>query len=124
MSPDNALCLCIAGTDTDAGKTVVTAALARAAVAAGLRALVIKPVQTGGVTDAEGKLRSPDLAVCSEAAPGVDTLHLALFATACSPHLASRFENGSEGMPMTARDLAESVTRAVREWVEIGRAHV
>ena len=39
--------LIITGTDTDAGKTVLAAALARAAVAAGRRVLLIKPVQTG-----------------------------------------------------------------------------
>jgi dethiobiotin synthetase len=37
----------VTGTDTDVGKTVVTAAVAAAAAAAGLRVAVIKPGQTG-----------------------------------------------------------------------------
>lgn len=37
----------VAGTDTGVGKTYVTAALARALVAAGRRTLAIKPVETG-----------------------------------------------------------------------------
>lgn len=37
----------VTGTGTDVGKTVVTAALAAVAVAAGQRVLVVKPVQTG-----------------------------------------------------------------------------
>ncbi|OJF13339.1 dethiobiotin synthase [Couchioplanes caeruleus] len=37
----------ITGTDTDVGKTVVTAAVAAAAQAAGLRVAVVKPGQTG-----------------------------------------------------------------------------
>lgn len=47
----------VTGTDTDVGKTIVTAAIAAAAQAAGLRVAVIKPGQTGttlgGPTDVE-----------------------------------------------------------------------
>ncbi len=47
----------VTGTDTDVGKTVVTAAIAASARAAGLRVAVVKPGQTGtsggGPTDAE-----------------------------------------------------------------------
>ncbi|WP_285683332.1 dethiobiotin synthase [Actinoplanes sp. NBRC 103695] len=39
----------VTGTDTDVGKTIVTAAIAAAAQAAGLRVAVIKPGQTGTV---------------------------------------------------------------------------
>ncbi|MCO8270840.1 dethiobiotin synthase [Actinoplanes sp. TRM 88003] len=42
----------VTGTDTDVGKTVVTAAIAAAAQAAGLRVAVIKPGQTGIATGA------------------------------------------------------------------------
>ncbi|WP_121162615.1 dethiobiotin synthase [Micromonospora pisi] len=42
----------VTGTDTDVGKTVVTAAITAAAQAAGLRVAVIKPGQTGTVTGA------------------------------------------------------------------------
>ena len=42
----------ITGTDTDVGKTIVTAAIAAAAQASGLRVAVIKPGQTGTVTGA------------------------------------------------------------------------
>jgi len=37
----------VTGTDTDVGKTIVTAAIAAAATAAGLRVAVVKPGQTG-----------------------------------------------------------------------------
>ncbi|WP_433307756.1 dethiobiotin synthase [Actinoplanes sp. CA-030573] len=42
----------VTGTDTDVGKTIVTAAVAAAAQASGLRVAVIKPGQTGTVTGA------------------------------------------------------------------------
>ncbi|MCL2012861.1 MAG: adenosylmethionine--8-amino-7-oxononanoate transaminase [Cystobacterineae bacterium] len=115
MLPDNALCLSIAGTDTDAGKTVVTAALARAAVAAGLRTLIIKPIQTGSIVDAQGKLQAPDIALCREAAPGADTHALLQFATACSPQLAAQLEALDE-KPLRAHPLAEEIGKVVREW--------
>lgn len=48
--------LFITGTDTDAGKTTVTAALLRALLARGVRSLAVKPVQTGcRAEDAEAK---------------------------------------------------------------------
>ena len=40
----------VTGTDTDVGKTIVTAAIAAAAQAAGLRVAVVKPGQTGTAT--------------------------------------------------------------------------
>ena len=44
----------ITGTDTGVGKTIVTAALAAAATARGLRVAVLKPAQTGIATGAHG----------------------------------------------------------------------
>lgn len=43
----SAVILCVTGTDTDVGKTMVTACLAAAALARGGRVAVYKPVQTG-----------------------------------------------------------------------------
>ncbi|WP_203780294.1 dethiobiotin synthase [Paractinoplanes rishiriensis] len=42
----------VTGTDTDVGKTIVTAAVAAAALASGLRVAVVKPGQTGIATGA------------------------------------------------------------------------
>ncbi|MFF5175824.1 dethiobiotin synthase [Micromonospora sp. NPDC000089] len=48
----------VTGTDTEVGKTVVTAAVAAAAQAAGLRVAVIKPGQTGTATGEPGDVDS------------------------------------------------------------------
>lgn len=48
----------VTGTDTEVGKTVVTAAIAAAAQAAGLRVAVIKPGQTGTATGDAGDIDS------------------------------------------------------------------
>lgn len=51
----------VTGTDTGVGKTIVTAAIAAAATAAGMRVAVVKPTQTGvateKITDAEVVVR-------------------------------------------------------------------
>jgi dethiobiotin synthetase len=46
----------VTGTDTDVGKTIVTAAVAAAAQQSGLRVAVIKPGQTGTATGAPGDI--------------------------------------------------------------------
>ena len=110
------LCLCITGTDTDAGKTVVTAGLARAAQAHGRRVLVIKPVQTG-CRESEGGLLAPELVISQdgllapdvilyrEACPGAETGALVTLRDACSPHLAAR----REGVALKAEAIASGI---------------
>jgi dethiobiotin synthetase len=65
----------VTGTDTDVGKTVVTAAIAAAAQAAGLRVAVVKPGQTGTATggpsdvDVVNRLAAPATAVTMASYP-------------------------------------------------------
>ena len=109
--------LCITGTDTDAGKTLVTAGLARAALAAGKRVLLLKPVQTGAVHagtahigpphTGKDALQAPDLAVYRRIAPGAAAMALSLFAAPCSPHLAARMEKRQ----LDAASLALAIRR-------------
>ena len=94
------------GTDTDAGKTTVVAALLRAFCLKGLPCRAIKPVQTG-CTRNNGTLYVPDLfhytdAVKCQANISPDIRALACFEPACSPHLASL----KTGVRLEAEDLA------------------
>ncbi|MDR1125479.1 MAG: adenosylmethionine--8-amino-7-oxononanoate transaminase [Deltaproteobacteria bacterium] len=100
--------LCICGTDTDAGKTVVTAALLRAAQGRGLGTVAVKPVQTGCSRAADGALIAPDVAVYNQAAPGASSAVLYTFAEACSPHLAA----GRAGAYLDAQAVASETRRA------------
>lgn len=77
------------GTDTDAGKTVVTAALLRAFSAHGVNVRGIKAIQTGCVRDEKGGLCAPDIAVYTDAAPNIPCEALTLLEQPCSPHLAA-----------------------------------
>lgn len=87
--------LLIAGTDTNVGKTYVTALIARDLVSAGVNVGVYKPICSGGVTSPDGELLFED----------VETLHRALqsrfprericpqcFAAAAAPPVAARRE--------------------------------
>ena len=85
--------LFIAGTDTGVGKTRVTGLLAAGLSNAGLRAGVVKAVQTG-CERRDDRLIAPDLAeVARLAGWPADDGRLSLgrgFEPACSPHLAAR----------------------------------
>lgn len=94
--------LVVTGTDTDVGKTVVTAALAALARARGERVAVVKPVQTGVRPGEAG-----DLAEVSRLS-GVDDVHeLARFTEPLAPASAARRE-GSE--PPAISELVAQIT--------------
>ncbi len=82
----------ITGTGTDIGKTVVTAGLARLFKKAGAKVLPVKPVQSGGVLQPNGKLDSPDGDVYGSAGAewNIETQCPYIFEPACSPHLAAK----------------------------------
>lgn len=87
--------LFIAGTNTDVGKTLVTAGILRYLRRQGLDVVSMKPVQTGGIP-AEGGLTAPDLDFHLRIA-GLDVseeertlMSPYVYESACSPHLAGR----------------------------------
>jgi dethiobiotin synthetase len=84
----------ITGTGTGVGKTVAAAAVLAALRSAGIDAVPMKPVQTGGLQRG-GALESPDLEFClgmaglQAADNEADAMAPYLFEPACSPHLAA-----------------------------------
>ncbi|MDE0837574.1 MAG: dethiobiotin synthase [Kiritimatiellae bacterium] len=89
--------LFVTGTDTDVGKTVVTAALVATARAAGRDVVPMKPVQTGCI-EHDGQLSAPDLdlvlRMAGLSAEERSAEEQALmcpyrFIPPCSPHLAA-----------------------------------
>ncbi|WP_418766006.1 adenosylmethionine--8-amino-7-oxononanoate transaminase [Mailhella sp.] len=103
----------VTGTDTDAGKTAVTAGLLRAFARAGVPARAVKPVQTGCVERAHG-LEAPDVEVWNKA--GGEGKALYAFRLPCSPHLAARLE----GARLDASSVAEACRASVaREGVTL-----
>ena len=83
----------ITGTDTDVGKTVITACLAAALLRKGKKVAVYKPVQCGNLL--KGKIKSPDLEIVRKMS-GISENCLFndySFKFASSPHLAAELEN-------------------------------
>ncbi|MBP0459164.1 dethiobiotin synthase [Streptomyces montanisoli] len=97
----------VSGTDTEIGKTVVTAAVAAAATAAGRTVAVLKPAQTGLAPGEEG-----DVAAAGRLAGGVTTVELARFPEPLAPATAAR----RAGMaPVGPADVAEAARRLAAE---------
>lgn len=105
----------ITGTDTDVGKTLVTAALLRALLDRGESALAVKPVQTGCTETGTGLL-APDVEIYARlAAPvfpqGYPHACCHTFIPACSPHLAAR----QAGEILDADALARAVRKLAQD---------
>jgi dethiobiotin synthase len=92
--------LFVTGTDTDVGKTRVTAALAAALVALGERPTVVKAVQTGLEPDASGD------AAEAAALAGCSALECARFRLAADPWSAALAESAA---PLDAATLARRI---------------
>ncbi|GAA6153777.1 dethiobiotin synthase [Pseudoteredinibacter isoporae] len=94
----------ITGTDTDAGKTFVSAALLHKANAEGLRSLALKPVASGSEMH-EGGLRNSDALILQESMSeslDYDQLNPFTFEPAIAPHIAAE----QAGLRLTASRLA------------------
>ena len=100
----------ITGTDTDAGKTAVTASLGKhMGSLLNDRLVLIKPVQTGCLKQPDGSWLAPDEAVYAEL--GCRGKALFRYEPPCSPHLAASLA----GDTLSAASLAEAVRGAVPE---------
>lgn len=108
--------LFITGTDTEVGKTYVTAMIARALVAAGRRVGVYKPAASGCREEA-GRLVAEDAVALWEAAgcpATLDEVCPQVFAAPMAPHLAARVEG---------RELdADLLRRGITFW--LGRSDI
>jgi dethiobiotin synthetase len=104
----------ISGTGTGVGKTIVTAALAALAAAAGQRVAVVKPVQTGIDTGEE-----TDLDAVRRLSGVTDVHELARFPDPLSPEAAARTAGlPALDMPAAARYIAELAATRQRVLVE------
>ena len=105
--------LFIAGTDTEVGKTYVTALIARSLVAAGKNVGVYKPVASGCAMNpqADPPVDDPDVLWHAAGCPGAATAVCPQrFVAPLAPHLAAR----SEG-----KSVDESLLRSgIRYWQE------
>ena len=96
----------LTGTDTGVGKTLIVAALLRAAAAQGLRALGMKPVAAGGAEDVDALVAASNVAAPREA------VNPYLLAEPLSPHLAARRDGVAIDIEHIARRFNELRGRA------------
>ncbi|WP_329458977.1 dethiobiotin synthase [Streptomyces sp. NBC_01497] len=97
----------VSGTDTEIGKTMVTAAVAATAVAAGRSVALLKPAQTGLAPGEEG-----DVALAGRLAGVVTTVELGRFPEPLAPGTAAR----RAGMaPVRPADVAEAAEKLAAE---------
>jgi dethiobiotin synthetase len=83
--------LIVTGTDTGVGKTIVTAAIAAAALAAGLRVAVLKPAQTGLPSPMrDGTGEEPDARTVVRLAAPTSCRTLVSYPDPLAPHAAAR----------------------------------
>ncbi|MCX5379651.1 dethiobiotin synthase [Streptomyces sp. NBC_00091] len=100
--------LVVSGTGTEIGKTVVTSAIAAAAVAAGRSVAVLKPAQTGVGPDEPGDAAE----AVRLAGPAVTPLELARYPEPLAPDTAAR----RSGRPaVTPERIAEAAARLAAE---------
>ena len=102
----------IVGNGTDAGKTVVTAALLRALSTRGVKVQGIKAVQTGCSRNARGALSAPDVDVYADAAPNTPCGVLDMLEQPCSPHLAAARAGRQLDVSTLSRQLRGSILNA------------
>jgi len=98
----------VTGTDTEVGKTVVTAAVAAAAGAAGLRVAVVKPAQTGIDSADPGTGTESDVDVVLRLAAPASARALATYPEPLSPLAAAQVAQ----LPPLALDTALDAVRA------------
>lgn len=82
----------VTGTDTDIGKTFITAGLAATMQSLGYSTCVYKPVQSGAI-EKKGFMQAPDLAFIKNIDPYLNTYSSYLLKEATSPLVAAELEN-------------------------------
>jgi len=97
----------VTGTDTEVGKTIVTAAAAAAATAAGLRVAVIKPAQTGAGGEDES-----DVDVVVRLGAPATARTLASYPDPLAPSVAARTSGRPE---VRLDDVVAEVTRVAAD---------
>ncbi len=96
----------LTGTDTEVGKTLISAALLRAAAVQGLRALGMKPVAAGDAGDVDALIAASNVQAPREA------VNPYLLREPLSPHLAARRDGVAIDLERIARCFDELRGRA------------
>lgn len=110
----------VAGTDTEIGKTTITAGLTHAAAEFGYRSLAIKPIAAGQEW-VEGRWVNEDV-MCLHQATNVNLTEAQVgpvqLRTACAPHIAAELEGVEINRDFILKSVRETLPLADVAWVE------
>lgn len=95
----------VTGTDTGVGKTLVASSLLHAAARRGLRSLGLKPLASGSVRAADGRLLNEDALALQQAA-SITLPYEAVNALSLEPAIAPHLAAEDIGMRLSAASLA------------------
>ena len=96
----------ITATDTDVGKTFVTAGLAAIMQSLGYRAGVFKPIQSGAISK-NSFLVAPDLAFVKKVDPYINTMSSYVLKASVAPALAAELDNVKIEMDVIKKNYME-----------------
>lgn len=111
----------VTGTDTDAGKTLVTSGLLHAAHQQQLSTLGLKPVASGSKQTSEGLRNEDAVALQQQSVPPVDysTVNPIAFAPAVAPHLAAIEAGQPLEVSAIVSSLRETLSQTPRDFTLI-----
>ncbi|MDD3236479.1 MAG: dethiobiotin synthase [Candidatus Gastranaerophilales bacterium] len=95
----------VTGTDTDIGKTVVTAGLAAVMQSLGYKAGVLKPLQSGAIIQGSFMI-SPDLSFVKRIDPYVTTQASYILKEPTAPYIAAELENVEIDLNVIQKDYS------------------
>lgn len=111
----------VTGTDTDVGKTFVSARIARSLIQQGHQVRVRKPIASGCIRQADGSLLSEDAQQLQQGAQSQETLQQICpyqFEPAISPHLALELANQQVTIEQLAKNCQPKLAANERLIVE------
>ena len=107
----------VAGTDTGAGKTLVTAALLTAAGQGGLQTLGLKPLAAGCDITADGPRNSDALQLHAAASIQLpyELINPVALANACAPHIAAQQQGTELSLALLSERCREAISHAAAD---------
>ncbi len=102
----------VTGTDTDAGKTLISCALLHAFGAQGKRVVGMKPVAAGGCDEDDRNEDATKLRTASNVVAGYGQTNPYCFSHAVAPHLAARFVGVSINLERILQSYSELAAQA------------
>lgn len=108
--------LFVTGTDTDVGKTIITGAIAAAMKSRGIHVGVFKPLASGAVVNAQGKLISEDASFLMKAAGIAESFRSQVNAVCLKPSLTPAVAASESGITIDVERIIADVKKYAKKY--------